>query len=48
MNINNIVSAGKVNANIYGAASKRAPTDAMIDAGIKLGEAAYSYKKLYG
>jgi len=48
MNINNIVSAGKVNANIYGAASKRAPKDAMIDAGIKLGEAAYSYKKLYG
>lgn len=48
MNINNIVSTGKVNADIYGAASKRAPTDAMIDAGVKLGEAAYSYKKLYG
>lgn len=48
MNFNNIASTGKVNADIYGAAAKRAPKDAMIDAGIKLGEAAYSYKKLYG
>ena len=48
MNLDNIASTGKVNADIYGAASKRAPKDAMIDAGIKLGEAAYSYKKLYG
>jgi len=48
MNFDNIASTGKVNADIYGAAAKRAPKDAMIDAGIKLGEAAYSYKKLYG
>ena len=48
MNLDNIASTGKVNADIYGAAAKRAPKDAMIDAGIKLGEAAYSYKKLYG
>ena len=47
MNFDNIASTGKVNADIYGAAAKRAPKDAMIDAGIKLGEAAYSYKKLY-
>lgn len=48
MNLQNLATTGKVNADIYGAASKRAPRDAMIDAGIKLGEAAYSYKKLYG
>ena len=48
INLQNIASRGNVNADIYGAASKRAPSDAMIDAGVKLGEAAYSYKKLYG
>ena len=48
MNLQNIASRGNVNADIYGAASKRAPVDAMLDAGVKLGEAAYSYKKLYG
>lgn len=47
-NIANIGSTGKVNADIYKASAKAAPIDAALDAGIKLGEAAYSYKKLYG
>jgi hypothetical protein len=47
-NIANIGTSGRVNSDIYKASAKAAPIDAALDAGIKLGEAAYSYKKLYG
>lgn len=46
MNIDRIASAGNVNADIYGAAASRAPTDALLDASAKLGTAAYTYSKL--
>ena len=46
MSIDRIATMGQVNADIYGSAADRAPTDAMLDAGVKLGTAAYSYSKL--
>jgi len=46
MSIDRIATMGQVNADIYGSSASRAPTDAMLDAGIKLGTAAYSYSKL--
>jgi hypothetical protein len=46
MSIDRIATMGQVNADIYGSAADRAPTDAMLDAGIKLGTAAYIYSKL--
>tara|TARA_R110000803_G_scaffold19706_2_gene51377 strand:+ start:1251 stop:1892 length:642 start_codon:yes stop_codon:yes gene_type:complete len=47
-NIDNIATTGKINASILKTAAKDAVTTSRIDAGVKLGEAAYSYKKLYG
>ena len=46
MSIDIIATMGQVNADIYCSAADRAPTDAMLDAGIKLGTAAYTYSKL--
>ena len=46
-NLANIASSGQVNSDIYKATAKNAVTSSVLDAGIKLGEAAYSYDKLY-
>ena len=46
LNLQNIITTGNVNAGIYATASDRAPRDAMLDAGIKLGTAAYTYSRL--
>jgi len=46
LNLQNIINTGNVNAGIYATASDRAPRDAMLDAGIKLGTAAYTYSRL--
>ena len=47
-NIKRLGSTGKINADIYKATARSAVTDSVIDGTIKLGEAAYSYDKLYG
>ena len=46
LNLQNLINTGNVNAGIYATASDRAPRDAMLDAGIKLGTAAYTYSRL--
>lgn len=46
LNYQNILAEGKTNANIYGDASSRATSDAVLNSGIKLGEAAYLYSKI--
>lgn len=47
-NLNNIMTTGNVNAAAYKTAGKEAVTSSVLDSAIKLGEAAYSYDKLYG
>lgn len=47
-NLNNIITTGMVNKEAYKTAGREAVTSSILDAGIKLGEAAYSYDKLYG
>ena len=46
LNLQNLINTGNVNAGIYATASDRAPRDAMLNAGIKLGTAAYTYSRL--
>lgn len=47
-NLNNIMTTGFVNKEAYKMAGKEAVTSSVLDSAIKLGEAAYSYDKLYG
>lgn len=47
-NLNNIMTSGLVNKEAYKTAGKEVVTSSVLDSAIKLGEAAYSYDKLYG
>lgn len=48
LNYQNILSQGKVGADIYADSSSRAVSDSVLSAGVKLGESAYLYKRLGG